>query len=121
MVSKQQRSAKIWTTSLKDKISTHCIYENFKNKNRIGLKLQSILTFRVKILTLSNEGSFEVLQKTDNIYSHRCCPRTFILSLEMHTRHPSRGCTGHSKHPLPTTKEETLHTDVTRCSIPKSE
>ena len=121
MVSKQQRSAKIWTTSLKDKISTHCIYENFKNKNRIGLKLQSILTFRVKILTLSNEGSFEVLQKTDNIYSHRCCPRTFILSLEMHTRHPSRGCTGHSKHPLPTTKEETLHTDVTRCSIPKSD
>ena len=121
MVSKQQRSATIWTTSLKDKIGTHCIYGNFKNKNRIGLKLQSILTFRVKILTLSNEESFKVLQKTDNIYSHRRCPRTFILSLEMHTRHPSRGCTGHSKHPLPTTKEETLHTDVTRCSIPKSD
>ena len=27
--------------------------------------------------------------------------------------------TGHSKHPLPTTKENTLHVDVTRWSIPK--
>ena len=28
--------------------------------------------------------------------------------------------TGHSKHPLPTTQEMTLHMDVTRWSIPKS-
>ena len=28
--------------------------------------------------------------------------------------------TGHSKHPLPTTKEKTLHMDITRWSIPKS-
>ena len=27
--------------------------------------------------------------------------------------------TGHSKHPLPTTQETTLHMDVTRWSIPK--
>ena len=25
-----------------------------------------------------------------------------------------RECTGHSKHPLPTTKEKTLHMDITR-------
>ena len=31
-----------------------------------------------------------------------------------------RECTGHSKHPLPTTQEKTLHTDITRWSIPKS-
>ena len=31
-----------------------------------------------------------------------------------------RKCTGHSKHPLPTTQEKTLHTDITRWSIPKS-
>ena len=30
-------------------------------------------------------------------------------------------CTGHSKHPLPTTQEKTLHMDITRCSIPKSD
>ena len=29
--------------------------------------------------------------------------------------------TGHSKHPLPTTQEKTLHMDITRWSIPKSD
>ena len=32
-----------------------------------------------------------------------------------------RECTGHSKHPLPTTQEKTLHMDITRCSIYKSD
>ena len=32
-----------------------------------------------------------------------------------------RQCTGHSKHPLPTTQEKTLHMDITRWSIPKSD
>ena len=31
-----------------------------------------------------------------------------------------REWTGHSKHPLPTTQEKTLHIDITRWSIPKS-
>ena len=29
--------------------------------------------------------------------------------------------TGHNKHPLPTTQEKTLHMDITRWSIPKSD
>ena len=32
-----------------------------------------------------------------------------------------RKCTGQSKHPLPTTQEKTLHTDITRWSTPKSD
>ena len=32
-----------------------------------------------------------------------------------------RKCTGHSKHPLPTTQEKTLHMDIIRWSIPKSD
>ena len=32
-----------------------------------------------------------------------------------------RECTGHSKHPLPTTQENTLHMDITRWSISKSD
>ena len=32
-----------------------------------------------------------------------------------------RECTGHSKHPFPTTQEMTLHMDVTRWSTPKSD
>ena len=33
----------------------------------------------------------------------------------------SRERTGHSKHPLPTTQEETLPTDITRWSTTKSD
>ena len=33
----------------------------------------------------------------------------------------TRKCTGHSKHPLPTTQEKTLHMDITRWSTPKSD
>ena len=32
-----------------------------------------------------------------------------------------RECTGHSKHPLPTTQKKTLNMDITRWSIPKSD
>ena len=32
-----------------------------------------------------------------------------------------RECTGHSKHPLPTTQERTLHMDITRWSVLKSD
>ena len=32
-----------------------------------------------------------------------------------------RKCTGHIKHPLPTTQEKTLHMDLTRWSTPKSD
>ena len=32
-----------------------------------------------------------------------------------------RECTGHSKHPLPTTQEKTLHMDIARWSAPKSD
>ena len=32
-----------------------------------------------------------------------------------------RKCTGHSKHPLPTTQEKTLHMDITRWSTSKAD
>ena len=32
-----------------------------------------------------------------------------------------RKCTGHNKHPLPTTQEKTLHMDITRWSTPISD
>ena len=37
------------------------------------------------------------------------------------TKFLQRECTGHSKHPLPTTQEKTLHMDITRRSIMKSD
>ena len=35
--------------------------------------------------------------------------------------YPVRELTGHSKHPLPTTQEKTLHMDITRWTILKSD
>ena len=32
-----------------------------------------------------------------------------------------RECAGHGKHPFPTTQEKTLHMDITRWSVPKSD
>ena len=40
---------------------------------------------------------------------------------EQRLRVLSREHTGHSKHPFPTTQENTLHMDITRWSIPKSD
>ena len=37
------------------------------------------------------------------------------------TRVLPREHTGHSKHPVPTTQENTLHMDITRWSTPKSD
>ena len=41
---------------------------------------------------------------------HRCKEQTF-----------AKGTRGHSKHPLPTTQEKTLHMDITKWSTPKSD
>ena len=41
--------------------------------------------------------------------------------VEQRLRVLSRERTGHSKHPLPTTQEMTLHMNIARWSIPKSD
>ena len=43
------------------------------------------------------------------------------FNIEKTNRVLPKKCTGHSKHPLPTTQEKTLHMDITRWSIPKSD
>ena len=48
-------------------------------------------------------------------------PWSTELSRAKDNRVLPRECTGHSKHPLPTTQEKTLHMDITRWSIPKSD
>ena len=47
--------------------------------------------------------------------------RSTELSRAKANRVLPREWTGHSKHPLPTTQEKTLHMDITRWSIPKSD
>ena len=59
-------------------------------------------------------------RKSRNTWSNRqIWPWSTKLSWAMVHRFFPRECTGHSKHPLPTTQEKTLHMDITRWSTPK--
>ena len=61
-------------------------------------------------------------RKSINTWSNRqIWPWSTEWSRAKANRVSPREHTGHSKHPLPTTKEKTLYMDVTRWSIPKSE
>ena len=60
-------------------------------------------------------------RKSSNTWSNRhFWPWNAELSRVKTKRVLPRKCTGHSKHPLPTTQEKTLHMDITRWSTPKS-
>ena len=61
-------------------------------------------------------------RKSRNIWSNRqIWPLSTEWSRVKANRILPRECTGHSKYPLPTTHQKTLHMDITRRSIPKSD
>ena len=61
-------------------------------------------------------------RKSRNTWSNRqIWPWSTDWSRAKANRILSREGTGHSKHPLPTTPEKTLHMDITRQSTPKSD
>ena len=61
-------------------------------------------------------------RKSRNTWSNRqIWPWNAEWSRAKTNRALPRKCTGHSKHPLPTTKEKTLHLDITRWSTLKSD
>ena len=61
-------------------------------------------------------------RKSKNTWGNRqIWPWNMELSRAKANRVLPREHTGHSKHPLPTTQEKTLHTDITRWSTPKSD
>ena len=61
-------------------------------------------------------------RKSRNTWSNRqIWPWSTEWSRAKANRVLSRERTGHSKHPLPTTQEKTLHMDITRWSTPKSD
>ena len=60
--------------------------------------------------------------KSRNTWSNRqIWPWSIKLRRTEANRVLPRECTGHSKHPLPTTQEKTLHMDITRWSTLKSD
>ena len=61
-------------------------------------------------------------RKSRNTWGNRqIWPWSTELSRAKANRVLPRERTGHSKHPLPTTQEKTLHMDITRWSTPKSD
>ena len=61
-------------------------------------------------------------RKSRNTWSNRqTWPWNAEGSRAKNSRVLPRKCTGHSKHPLPTTQERMLHMDITRWSTPKSD
>ena len=60
-------------------------------------------------------------QSTDTCSNRQIWPWSTEWSRAKTNRLLPRECTGHSKHPLQTTQEKTLHMDITRWSIPKSD
>ena len=61
-------------------------------------------------------------RKSRNTWSNRqIWPWSTEWSRAKANRVLPRECTGHRKHPLPTTQEKTLHMDITRWSTPKSD
>ena len=61
-------------------------------------------------------------RKSRNTWSNRqIWPWNSEWSREKTNRDSPRKCTGHSKHPLPTTQKKTLHMDITRRSTLKAD
>ena len=61
-------------------------------------------------------------RKSRNTWSNRqIWPWNTEWSRAKINRVSPRKCTGHNKHPLPTTQEKTLYMDITRWSTPKSD
>ena len=60
-------------------------------------------------------------RKSRNTWSNRCLALEYRMKQGKDNRVLPRERTGHSKHPLPTTQEKTLHIDITRWPTPKSD
>ena len=79
------------------------------------------LTHTQKKMSFHHRGLECKSRKSRNTWSNRqIWPWSTEWSRAKAIRVLPREHTGHSKHPLPTTQEKTLHMDITRWSIPKS-
>ena len=93
------------------KAEVECFYEDLQDRLELTPKkdvLFIIGDWNAKV------GSQETPGKTGK----------FVLGVQNETEQRlvlPRECTGHSKHPLPKTREKTLHMDITRWSILKSD
>ena len=108
-------SASLWTPTIKDTLS----YEQYQEEN-VGLALGLVIfPFLSPIFPINIYWAPTMYQEL--LYSRQIWPWNTEWSRAKANRVLPRKCTGHSKHPLPTTQEKTLYMDITRWSTPKSD
>ena len=83
--------------------------------------LQELLELIPKKGVLFIIGDWNAKVGSQTWSNRQICPWSTEWSRAKANRVLPRECTGHSKLPLPTTQEKTLHMDITRWSIPKSD
>ena len=84
--------------------------------------LQDLLELTPQKMSFSSWGLKCKSSKSRDIWSNR---QIWLWSTKWSRAKANRilptECTGHSKHPLPTKQEKTLHMDITRWSTPKKD
>ena len=119
-ISKANHSLSQWSKSMPQPV----MLKKLKLNGSIGLQdLSDLLELTPKKDVLFVIGGLECKSKKsrDTWSNRQIWPWSTKWSRAKANRVLPRECTSHSEHPLPTTQEKTLHMDITRCSIPKSD
>ena len=100
-----------------------CPKSNTEEAERFYEELQDLLELTPKKDVLFIIGDWNAKsRKSRNTWNNRkIWPWNTESSRAKTNRVLPRKCSGHSKHPLPTTQEKTLHMDIIRWSTPKSD
>ena len=102
-------------TSNTEEAEVQRICEDLQDLLELSLKKKKRCPFHYRRLECKS-------RKSRNTWSNRqIWPWSTERSRAKANRVLPRECTGHSKHPLTTTQEKTLHMDITRWSIFKSD
>ena len=99
-------------TSNAEKAEVEWFYEDLQNFLELTPKKEVLFIIGDWNATIGSQETPGVTGKSDLGVQNEAGQRLIVLPRE---------CTGHNKHPLPTTQEETLHMDIIRWSIPKSD
>ena len=100
-------------TSNAEEAEVEQIYEDLKDLLK--------LTPKKDILFIIGDWNVKSRKSRDTSGNRQIWPWSTKWSRAKANRVLPRQCTGHSKHPLPTTQEKTLHMDITRWSTLKSD
>ena len=103
-------------------IQVYAPTSNAEEAEQFYKDLQDLLELTPKKDVLFIIGDWTQSKKSRNTWSNR---QIWLWSRELSKAKANRVLprehTGHSKHPLPKTKEKTLHMDITRWPTPKSD